>query len=51
MPERRSPAMAPLAGRVAIVGVGDTDYAKDYAASRDPEARKQLPAESADRVP
>lgn len=47
MPERRSLAMATLVGRVAIVGVGNTDYAKDYAASRDPEARKQLPAESA----
>jgi acetyl-CoA acetyltransferase len=36
-----------LTGRVAIAGIGDTDYAADYAASRDPDARRALPSESA----
>jgi acetyl-CoA acetyltransferase len=36
-----------LSGRVAIVGVGDTDYARDYQASREPDARKGAPVESA----
>ncbi len=36
-----------LSGRVAVVGVGDTDYARDYQASRDPEAARGAPVESA----
>ncbi len=43
---RRRPSNT-LAHRAAIVGVGDTDYADDYQSSRDPEAKKRPPVESA----